>query len=329
MHVTICIPVFNGGQRLVDVVTSCRDQFLDDGLCKLLIVDSGSTDGAVDRIPPSASYPLEVIQIPNAEFGHGRTRNLLAERASGDLIVFLTQDAQPIGPEWLRSLKAPFADPMVDAVFGKQIARSESSPMVRREIDSAFETLERLPFRRTGSVEGGGWTAGFFSNCNSAIRATTLRQIPFRDVEYAEDQRFARDLLDSGGTIEYCPRARVEHSHDYSPLENLRRSFDETRGLYRALGKEPRTGLALVVLAIRDTARDLRIIWTDHCVAWPERLYWSMRAPLHNGGRRLAVQLAMWERLPMQIADWLSLEARTRSGSRDWPESRSKTNDST
>ena len=41
-----------------------------------------------------------MIEIAPDEFGHGRTRNLAAERASGDVIAFLTQDATPV-PGWL------------------------------------------------------------------------------------------------------------------------------------------------------------------------------------------------------------------------------------
>ena len=50
-----------------------------------------------------------VLEIPNAAFGHGRTRNFAAERTSGELLAFLTQDATPL-PGWLdayeRALRA-------------------------------------------------------------------------------------------------------------------------------------------------------------------------------------------------------------------------------
>ena len=50
-------------------------------------------------------------------------------------------------------------------------------------------------------------------------------------VAYAEDQLLARDMLAAGYAKVYRPDAAVIHSHDYAPLELLRRSFDEWRGL--------------------------------------------------------------------------------------------------
>ena len=57
------------------------------------MVDSGSSDGSV-AIARAAGADL--IEIAPEEFGHGRTRNLGAERTSGELICFLTQDAEPL-----------------------------------------------------------------------------------------------------------------------------------------------------------------------------------------------------------------------------------------
>src|SRR5690606_5078492 len=41
-----------------------------------------------------------------------------------------------------------------------------------------------------------------------------------------EDMLFAHRLLQSGHRVLYVPEARVEHSHDYTPLQTLRRYFD-------------------------------------------------------------------------------------------------------
>ena len=62
-------------------------------------------------------------EIPSAEFGHGRTRNLGAELTTGDVIAFLTQDATP-APGWLAALQEAFAvSDDVGAVFGPHLPR--------------------------------------------------------------------------------------------------------------------------------------------------------------------------------------------------------------
>ncbi len=60
--------------------------------------------------------------------------------------------------------------------------------------------------------------------------------MPFRDVPYAEDQALALDLLRAGYARAFVPDAAVVHSHDYGPVEQLRRHFDEFRALHDVHG---------------------------------------------------------------------------------------------
>ena len=46
-------------------------------------------------------------------------------------------------------------------------------------------------------------------------------------------------MLAAGYAKVYRPDAAVIHSHDYSPLDQLRRSFDEWRGLREVQARSP------------------------------------------------------------------------------------------
>ena len=64
--------------------------------------------------------------------------------------------------------------------------------------------------------------------------------MPFREVPYAEDRVLAIDMLRAGYAKAFVPAAAVWHSHDYTTLEQLRRCFDEWRGLREVYGwREP------------------------------------------------------------------------------------------
>ncbi len=95
--VSVVVPVKDGARHLEELLPAIAGQRIDADV-EILVIDSGSTDGS----PALArSLGATVIEIEPAEFGHGRTRNLAAFEATGDRIVFLTQDATPIGDGWL------------------------------------------------------------------------------------------------------------------------------------------------------------------------------------------------------------------------------------
>ena len=74
--VSVVIPVKDGGPLLGGVLGAVRSQ----GELELLVIDSGSADGSQELARAAGG---ELIEIAPAEFGHGRTRNLGAERAVG------------------------------------------------------------------------------------------------------------------------------------------------------------------------------------------------------------------------------------------------------
>ena len=105
------------------------------GELELVVIDSGSRDGSQATARELAD---ELIEIEPAEFGHGRTRNLGAARASGELICFLTQDAIPVAG-WLDAHREAFAlDPRVGASFGPHLPHADTSPMIARELTEFF-----------------------------------------------------------------------------------------------------------------------------------------------------------------------------------------------
>ncbi|MET0817988.1 MAG: glycosyltransferase family A protein, partial [Solirubrobacteraceae bacterium] len=98
---SVVIPVKDGARYLEEVLAAVLAQ--EPGI-EVLVIDSGSRDGS-PAIARAAG--AELLQIEPGSFGHGRTRNLGAERTSGELICFLTQDATPL-PGWLAAYQEAF-----------------------------------------------------------------------------------------------------------------------------------------------------------------------------------------------------------------------------
>lgn len=250
---TVAIPARDGGELLAGTLRALARQTVAH---ELLVCDSGSRDGSAAL---AREHGARVIEIEPREFGHGATRNLLMREASGSHLALLTQDAEPADEHWLESLLGGFQlAPDVGLVYGPYRPRAEASVAVRLELERWFAslapdgepTVERLaPAERKASPEreqaptpvaGLVGRRGFFTDANACIARPAWERVPFRAVGYAEDRVLAIDMLRAGYAKAFVPAAAVWHSHDYTALEQVRRCFDEWRGLREVYGwREP------------------------------------------------------------------------------------------
>ncbi len=301
----IVIPTKNGMPLAEEVFAAAAAQGADE----FLVIDSGSTDGT---IAAARAAGATVLEIDPATFGHGRTRNLAVEQVDADIVCFLTQDATPV-PGWLDAYVDAFAiDERVAAAFGPHLPRSDTSPMIARELIDFFGPFSadgRIQLQRR--LDEPGWNPGFLSNANAAYRRAVLQELPFRDVAYAEDQAFARDALAAGWVKAYQPQAAAWHAHDYPWLQFMRRYFDEYRGLYETTGFRtsfyPKGMLRDAIHSARGDGAWLK----EQDVPQPTRRRWMLRALRHHGGRRLAALAGgRPDLIPAPLQQLVSLEGR-------------------
>jgi rhamnosyltransferase len=281
--VTVIIPTFNGERYLARVLDAIKKQRYE-GSVETFVIDSGSTDGTLDIV--RAREWVRLHEIPNAEFGHGRTRNLAAQLARGRLLAYITQDAIPIGDRWLADLTAPLDPNGLDAVavVGKQIPRASCFPLLKYEIQATFK---RLGPQHTASVVDANSTTippdaiAFYSDVNSATRRSFLVDtLPYRDVSYSEDFAFAEDLLAAGHRKAYSPCGAVEHSNDLTLREYGARIFDEAMGLRRVGRGLPRAGrFGWLAHAAVGALRDAPKIMRDPDYLVRQRIHWLVANP--------------------------------------------------
>jgi glycosyltransferase involved in cell wall biosynthesis len=306
--VTVAIPVRNGGPLLGEVLDAVRAQRVDRPL-EILVADSGSSDGSAELARSRGA-----TVIPIARFSHGGTRNLLMERASGAHVAFLTQDAVPAHEGWLATLLAGFAlADDVALVYGPYTPRPDASHMVARELRDWFLALspDGRPRLDRGPAPALPGPVTFFTDANGCVARWAWRRVPFRDVPYAEDQMLAVDTLDAGYAKAFQPAAAVVHSHDYKPLAQFRRAFDEWRALREVYGWVEPLGARRQLLRLRgELGADWRYLAELGVAprARPRALadslrYWGIRAAGATLGSRA-------DRLPPALRRWCSLEQR-------------------
>jgi len=258
--VSILIPVKNGGRYLDELLTAVKNQRGDAAVVEIIAVDSGSRDRSVAIL---RRHGATVVQIPPQEFGHGKTRNLAASRATGDYLVLLTQDATPANEYWLAHLLAPVqADPTIVGAYSRHLPRPSCHPMEWRRIVE-LELSGRPASCINAAVDNPDYVSNpglyyFFANASSVIRRDLWRQFPFPDVAFGEDQLWAKQVLEAGYKTAYCAESLVYHSHSYGPWDNFGRHFDHAWGLMsKPSGRRHDLALKNCVPAA------LRVAWAD------------------------------------------------------------------
>ncbi|MEM7308605.1 MAG: glycosyltransferase [Planctomycetota bacterium] len=236
--VSVLLPTWQGAEFLDRLLTSLARQRLELPW-DVLAIDSGSTDGTCEILAGHAAgfpVPLSVRGIDQVEFDHGDTRNLLAALSSGDLLVFLTQDAIPLGDDWLARVVRNFDTPDVAAVTCRNVPRADADPVTRLLSDGdpgyvagrretrlpPAEEYERLDPHARRLLYG-------FNDVASAIRREVWELHPFPRTWFGEDVLMARALLEGGWTVVYDDDACVEHSHDYDVDQTYGRAFVDGR----------------------------------------------------------------------------------------------------
>ena len=222
---SILIPTRNAGPRFNATLDAIRRQ--RDHEFELLIVDSGSQDDTV-RLATDAGAVVHSIQP--TDFGHGRTRNMLASLARGRSLVFLTQDAVPADDLWLSRLTAGLQDPQVAACFGRQLPRAEASLLQVHHLAWWYpDRPARWSMQKSADAR---INRLFYSHVNSACKREVWEAIPFDErLVMSEDQEWSRRVLLAGWEIAYEPDAVVIHSHDHGLRQAFRRHFDSGASL--------------------------------------------------------------------------------------------------
>ncbi|WBM72084.1 glycosyltransferase family 2 protein [Buttiauxella sp. WJP83] len=237
--VSVCILTKNPGYIFREVIQSVLMQNTNFEY-EVVVVDSGSTDGTIDYIEKIVDPRLKLLIIKPTDFGHGKTRNWAIENSSGEFAVMITHDAKPLNNFWLENLISPFeTDPDIAGVFGRHVAYEDASVFTKRDLQLHFDGFKSNKVvalddsERYATDEGYKQFLHYFSDNNAALRRSVWLLYPYPEVDFAEDQLWAKLIIEKGYKKAYADDAVVYHSHNYSLVQTFKRSYDESRALRR------------------------------------------------------------------------------------------------
>jgi rhamnosyltransferase len=264
--ISIVIPVKNGGGDLARCFDGIAAQVVGEEV-EIVVIDSGSTDGSVQEARERGAI---VREIPAHEFSHGASRNLGASLASGELLVFISQDAYPVDELWLEHLTGPLREeePLVGGIYGRQLPHAGARPPERYFLDFLYGSEPRR--QRAADTHELTMQTTLFSNVNAAMPRSLWERFPFvEDIIMSEDQDWCRRVLLAGFTVVYEPAAAVRHSHNYTLAGAFRRFFDSGASADRAyLAGERESARVLRAAAVRYARGEFAWMWRTGQRRW-------------------------------------------------------------
>lgn len=319
MTVSIVIPTLNGSEYLPVLLNQIKGQKTSHNI-ELSIIDSGSNDNTIQIIKNfSNDFKIILTQIPKSQFNHGLTRNEAIKQSSGEYVVLLTQDAIPLNEYWLENLVSPLeSDPQAAGVFGRHLPREDCNLIEKRDLIQFFNGFGNYNVcyqLNTENIheefEKNKHLLAFFSSNNACIRRKVWEKIPYKKVEIlGEDQLWAKDILLAGYKKIYTPHAIVIHSHNYSPINALRRWVDDFRFYKQMHDYHRKTSfLFTLIFAIKIARENTNYLKNNYNVESYKK--WKKYATQIAFSRVFAEYIAAkWEKLPKSLKLYLSMNER-------------------
>ncbi len=206
--VSVCMPTFNRVEELREAVTSLENQ--TDGNFELILVDDGSTADAAlaaqAEIVASSSFPCRRLEQANA--GPSVARNLAAEHAAGEYLLFMDDDnvATPNAVEIFRRSAAASGADFLTCVAG---IHPSSEWGLSGSLETFYVKEVGSDCRFWGPPVGPNASVGLlfncFGDCNSLVRKTSFLSLGgFKSFMYEDLELFMRAALE-GAKVTVIP----------------------------------------------------------------------------------------------------------------------------
>lgn len=189
---SIIIRCYDEEQHIGRLLSSIMQQTVQN--VEIIIVDSGSTN--------------VTLSIRLEEFSFGRSLNLGCQAVSDEFVVIASAHVYPVYNDWLEKLLAPFADPKVALVYGKQCGDSSTKY-------SEYQIFKKWFPEQSVSRQD----HPFCNNANAAIRRELWKQLPYNEkLTGIEDLDWAKRAMEKEYYIAYATEAEIVHAHNEIPL---------------------------------------------------------------------------------------------------------------
>jgi GT2 family glycosyltransferase len=244
---SVVIPTHNRGALLAQTLEACHR---NAGGCELeiIVIDDGSTDDTAERLAALSATIPNLHWHSARKVGPARARNIGADAARHDVIVFLGDDIQPLNGDFFRihaSLHARHPAANL-AVLGKvewpQWGAGRITPTM---LHVQGRGGEQFGYSHLTPYQLAGWQ--YFYTANVSVKKALVRDwiregfdtgfstAAYEDLEFA----YRQSRPPQGLRIFYDPAALAAHHHHYTLAQFMDRQFSAGKGLIHLLELHP------------------------------------------------------------------------------------------
>lgn len=227
--ISVVIPTKNGGQLFETLLRSLSSQICIPNI-EFIVVDSGSEDNTLEV---AKFFGAKLIEIAPKEFSHSYARNLGAKNATGEYLLFMTQDAIPTDELWLYKLLKACKN--YEAVAASAMEIQKEFGDLKYKIDNfnhnnyigmaAGDVIGALPENQ--SIETLRKNAQL-ADITCLVRRDIFEKYEYRG-DFAEDLRLGLDIIKGGDKIALLASVPVVHGHERSASYYLKRNFVDVK----------------------------------------------------------------------------------------------------
>ena len=241
------------------VLRQCHPQF------DVLVVDNSPSDPQTAEVAESQG----VRRVAEPRCGLSYARNRGAREATGDIVVYIDDDAVP-EPGWLQGLSTEFRDSRVFGVVGRILPMNADSEGTR--ICAAMGLIDGGPERRVIDGDLADWFErlrdGIGIGANMAIRRAAFSVWP------GFDPHLGLGAILKGGEEDYAFISLIKRGYRivYTPSAMVRHPFPETAAELRSRHLETLAASVGFLAFLFAREADLRLTILRHlCRRLPQR----------------------------------------------------------
>lgn len=224
--VSVIVPAYNAAATLRRCLEALQQQTYPRNRYELIVVDDASTDDSV-KIARAAGAKV----VAEGKRGKSGVRNLGAQRARGEFLLFTDADCEPI-PAWIEKMTAPLRrDEQVVGVKGAYLSRQQEhvARFTQVEVEERYDRMARLE------------TIDFIDTYAAGYRRDTfLANGGFDEtLPEVEDQDLSFRLARAGEKMVFVADARVFHQHTVSMRRYFGRKYAIGRWKHLLINRYP------------------------------------------------------------------------------------------